>query len=57
MWQPESDDLCHGYEMGFCGRKAILCIGNSKQGYFMFCRNCAYKMGKNLTDVAFTSSS
>lgn len=55
-WQPESDDLCHGYETGFCGQKAITCIGNSKQGYFMFCRVCAYKVGKDLVDSAFNSN-
>ncbi|URD53771.1 hypothetical protein [Chroococcidiopsis sp. CCNUC1] len=57
LWQPEEDDLCHGYETGFCGRKAIICIGNSSQGYLMFCRNCAYKMSINLINIAFTSSS
>lgn len=55
-WQPEEDDLCHGYETGFCGQKAITCIGNSKQGYFMFCRACAYKIGKELIDNAFSSN-
>ena len=55
-WQPEEDDLCYGYETGFCGQKAITCIGNSKQGYFMFCRNCTYKIGKDLIDCAFSSN-